>query len=791
MTGVSARSFVPRSFAEYLSGLSEASLTVLLQARPDVLVQPVPRGFSQLAQRLGGADSLGAALRTVNKDMVVVGQAVVALGASATVPGVARLLDISEELVRAGVAELCGRGLAWDSGGVLYLPERLEAHWRAEIGGGRPVAKIAGSVLAENLRVAVDAFGVVTDGLRKPELTAQLSRCLADLPLLAKVIAQLPALARERLGEFRRGYHGYFYPGYAGYGHPRPRGGGDRDPTELLIAAGLLLLVNHQPELPREVAVAGWLAERELTLTGRPELPPAGADEAAVRRAAQAAAQEALRGVTTLLDEACATPIVALKKGGIGPRERTRLARRLSIPDEVLVLWIDLAYAAGLLGRADAGYAPTHSYAGWRAAEPGRQWAVLVDGWFSLEHAPTSREVDGDKELPPPLPLASAAGLLRRALLSAARSGLSVRAAAEKVDWFCPLHGYRAGQRGEKVAAAVREAELLGVIATDVVSELGEHLLAVIGSAAEDAVGELAQRCAAALPEAPCSVILQSDLTAVVSGQPSVAVSRLLKESAVVETHGAARTWRFTPVSIRAALDAGWTAQDLLTELATISDHPVPQPLEYLITDAARRHGQVRVRGMRSCVVADEALITEILHTRALNKLHFSQLAPTVLASPRDLDEVLARLREVGMSPMAEDAQGTVIVEARHDHQAPAHDREIVTKPRAALPAADLARQLAADPDGTTMQAAADSDTFELLAQFNCHLDDAELELLSDAVDHHNDVLIVYRDKNGSRSTRGIRPQQLYGKWLDSWCHLRNAQRDFTIANIEAVAPAR
>jgi predicted DNA-binding transcriptional regulator YafY len=92
-----------------------------------------------------------------------------------------------------------------------------------------------------------------------------------------------------------------------------------------------------------------------------------------------------------------------------------------------------------------------------------------------------------------------------------------------------------------------------------------------------------------------------------------------------------------------------------------------------------------------------------------------------------------------------------------------------------------------ADPHGATAGASA---TFELLAQLNCHLDDAELEFLSDAVDHHSDVLITYRDKNGSRSTRAIRPQQLYGKWLDSWCHLRNAQRDFAIANIEAVSPA-
>ncbi len=791
MGGVTARSFKSGSFAEHLSALDEASLTALLQARPDVLVQPVPRDFTQLAQRLGGADSLATVLRTVDRDMVVLGQAIVALGPSATIPGLMRLLGASEQAVRAGVAELRGQGLAWDSCGVMCLPERLETHWCAEIGGGRPVAKIAGSVLAENLHTAVGAFGAATDGLRKPQLAARLSDLMADLPSLARMIATLPAPAKERLGEFRRGYHGYYYSGYSGYGRARPRGRDDRDPTELLIAAGLLLPVNHQPELPREVAIAGWLAERELMLTGRPDIPTACADETAVRRAAQAAVQEALRGMTTLLDEARATPIAALKKGGVGARERTRLAKRLSLPEDVLVLWIDLAYTAGLLGQADSGYAPTCSYAGWRAAEPGQRWAALVTAWFSLEHAPTNREIEGDKELPPPLPLGSAAGLLRRALLRAARSGSSVRAAAKEIDWFCPLHGYDAGQCGDKMVAAIREAELLGVIATDMVSELGEHLLAVTVAGSTDVVEELAGHCAALLPEAPCSVILQSDLTAVVSGQPSAAVSRLLNESAAVETLGAARTWRFTPASVRAALDAGWTAQDLLTELAAISDRPIPQPLEYLITDASRRHGKVRVRGMRSCVIADDAMITEILHTRSLHKLHFSRLAPTVLSSPNGLDDVLKRLREVGLSPMAEDAQGTVIVESRHDHEAPALDRVIATGPRAVLSATELARQLVADPSGETMRATVDSATFELLAQLNGHLGDAELELLSDAVDHHNHVVIVYRDKNGSRSTREIQPQQLYGKWLDSWCHLRNAQRDFTVANIEEVAPAR
>jgi hypothetical protein len=65
-----------------------------------------------------------------------------------------------------------------------------------------------------------------------------------------------------------------------------------------------------------------------------------------------------------------------------------------------------------------------------------------------------------------------------------------------------------------------------------------------------------------------------------------------------------------------------------------VSDRALPQPLDYLISDVARRHGSVRVRDVRSCVTGSEAEITEILHTRSLRRLQLSRLAPTVLASP-------------------------------------------------------------------------------------------------------------------------------------------------------------
>lgn len=763
------------SFATYLSTLDQEPLAELLAARPDVRTEPAPRGFTQLAQRLSGPDSIIAALHRLSRDALSVGQAIAVLDESATVPAVARLLDATERAVRDELAVLFGIGLAWPDAGTLRLPERLHDHWTAELGGGRPVAKMGGTVLVDELRVAAAALGVAVDGMRKSELITGLAEAMADPRRLIKVINELPAPARLRLEELRLGGFGIMF-GFAGAPSRRA------DPTELLVRSGLVLRSNRQPEVPRETAVAAWLAQNRTGLTGRPEIAAAGVPAARVRSAAQAAAREAVRALSTLLDEAGRTPVAALKRGGVGPRERGKLARRLSIPDDVLTLWIDIAHAAGLLGEVAGGYAPTGDFPRWRAAEPARQWAVAVATWHRLEHAPLMRDIDGDKELPPPLPLMSMAGGMRRAILRTAGDGLSVRGAAAAIDWSFPLHGYPPEARDEKIAATVREAELLGVVAGDRVSELGAELLAAVD--ADDVVAEVARRCASLLPEAECSVILQSDLTAVVSGQPSAAVSRLLAASAVNEARGDAAVWRFTPASVRSALDAGWTAPELLAGLVEVAGRAVPQPLEYLVTDTARRHGHVRVRATRSCVVADEALATEILNTRSLAKLALARLAPTVLSSSAEPDRVLQLLRAAGMAPVAEDASGAIVVERQEEHQAETGE----PRPRTRVSATELARQLVADPDGA--HGTPGGDTFDLLAMLNPRLDDAELALLSHAVDKHDDVLISYRDRNGSHSIRQIRPNQVHGRWLESYCYLRGADREFTIGNIESVAPA-
>lgn len=661
------------SFIEHLAGLDAERLTVLLEHRADILLEPVPDDLDELAYRLNGLDSLAAALQRMNHDQAAVARAV-ALHKVGAVSALADLFRVPEREVRALVDELCARGLAWTDGERVALVERLAGHFAAEVGGFLPVAHIARQARVDDLRTAVTALGADPAGLREPELIERLTALVTDPETVGAAVRALPTPVRRHLDELVRSGEVYDVDGFA----RRPD-----EATAALVRSGLMLEGPYDgPELPREVAVL--LRREDDGPTGRPALPES-ADPANEGRAE---AEGALLALTTLLDEAGEHPLTPLKKGGVGSRERNRLAKRLALSD--VALWIDVAHAAGLLTSRAGGYPAADGYDGWREEEPSVRWATIALVWFELELAPTSRETE-DGEIAPPLPVESSAGLLRRALLRAAAGGRSLRAVIEHLDWFCPFHPYGATDRVHKVEAALREATQLGIVAGDRLTGLGEQLVEVAGRT--DPGPELARRIAAMLPRVRGMLVLQSDLTAVVSGQPDAAAARLLALAAVPEARGVAATWRFTPAGVRAAMDAGWTADELRAELTAISGRELPQPLDYLITDVARRHGVVRVRATRCCVIGPEPEIAEILHSRSLAGLQLRWLAPTVLAAPLDPGELVTRLRAAGFAPMPEDDGGVVIVPERASGSASRPEARRF-RPRVAAP--ELAARLLA-----------------------------------------------------------------------------------------------
>ncbi|GHJ39936.1 helicase C-terminal domain-containing protein [Streptomyces sp. TS71-3] len=237
------------------------------------------------------------------------------------------------------------------------------------------------------------------------------------------------------------------------------------------------------------------------------------------------------------------------------------------------------------------------------------------------------------------------------------------------------------------------EAELLGVTGRGALSAHGRALL---GAAREDGAGgarandtgtaraddsgaaravaaaEAARRLAPLLPEPLDHVLLQADLTAVAPGPLLRPLAAMLDVLAEVESKGGATVYRFTPGSVRRALDAGQSAAELHAFLAAHSRTPVPQPLSYLIDDVARRHGHLRIGAAAAYVRCDDdAVLGEILADKRAAALRLRRLAPTVLAAQADPATLLDGLRSMGFAPAAESPDGDVLITRATAHRTP------------------------------------------------------------------------------------------------------------------------
>ena len=230
---------------------------------------------------------------------------------------------------------------------------------------------------------------------------------------------------------------------------------------------------------------------------------------------------------------------------------------------------------------------------------------------------------------------------------------------AGEVAWYRP---YAVRREVAGFAACVfgclTEATLLGLSAKGAASDAGRALLAY------DEDGSLDDLAAAlsGVGEVVSAAHLQADLSAVVPGTPSPRLSGILDGMADRESGSAASTWRFSPASVRRAMDAGRTADDLLADLASIAT-TVPQTLEYLIKDVARQHGAVRVSAAAACLRGDDtALLTLMVADKRLRALKLRLLAPTVAVSAVGQAETLAALRKAGYFPVEEGADGSTVV---------------------------------------------------------------------------------------------------------------------------------
>ncbi|MFG2315864.1 helicase-associated domain-containing protein [Streptomyces tendae] len=854
------KSAAPRSLAEALRVRDDVSLAALLRSRPD-LITPVPTDLTQLATRAGTRASVVRALERLDRFTLQTAEALAVAPDPASYGELLGLMAGDEEdpavaaaLPRAA-ALLREQALVWGADDRLRLVRTAREllapspQHPSPTGLGPTVREATAGMSPGRIQEILAAAGLPSTHDSVSAVSA-LGALFADRRRMAALLAALPAESREVLDRLVWG------PPYGQVTHDPAAH------LRALLDRGLLLpTAPGTVVLPREVALhlRAGRAHRapepvpppvEAAATHRPQVVDATA-------AGQALA--ALATVDELLKEWDEGGPSVLRAGGLSVRDLKRTAVALDLPEPVAAFWVELAYGAGLIasdGEADERYAATPAYDEWRELPPAERWARLAGTWLTATRTPG---VVGGRDakdrtlsaLGPNLDRSAAPEVRHRvlALLAGLPEGASpvAESVLARLRWERPLRGPRqeretgSGEardddlRSRIARWTLSEAELLGVTGRGALAAPGRALIGAPEaprSAAKEPGGpegpgdklpvhhhrtppvsappSPAERAAATataarllaplFPEPLDHVLLQADLTAVAPGPLEPELADVLGVLADVESKGGATVYRFTPGSVRRALDAGRSAADLHAFLARHSRTPVPQPLTYLIDDVARRHGRLRV-GAASAYVRcdDDATLDEILADKRAAALGLRRLAPTVLAAQADPAALLEGLRAIGFAPAAESAAGDVLI-ARADSRRtppraapepvpdgpPAPDDTLLAAALRAVRAGDLASTTPRKPgpgdEGSGGGGGAPGGTLPRTGAAET------LATMQAAVLTGEALWIGYVNAEGAASQRVIAPIRVEGGFVTAYDHTADEVRTYPLHRVTGVA---
>jgi hypothetical protein len=267
------------------------------------------------------------------------------------------------------------------------------------------------------------------------------------------------------------------------------------------------------------------------------------------------------------------------------------------------------------------------------------------------------------------------------------------------------------------------------------------------------------------------------------------------------ESRGGATVYRVTPDSVRRALDAGFTAAEVHALFRRRSRTSLPQTLEYMIDDVARRHGGLRVGNAGAYIRGeDEALMNEVVTDRRLVSLSLRRLAPTVLASPYSTARVLEALRDAGYAPVPEDATGAAVLSRPKSPRGPARPA-----PRGArsddfdppsLPAPRLAGVVEQIRLGDRLARAARRSplTRALVDAEGAPLTSSQahtqaLSVLQQAMREQARVWVGYVDAHGSSASKLVRPVSMGAGYLRAEDDRTQMLHTFALHRITSAVP--
>jgi len=727
-----------RSFSDYLRSVDDAAFMKLFTARPD-LVTPVPPDIASLAVRACAAPSLARAIDSLNQWQLQVLEAAACVNEPFTEKNIASL---TEKEAKTALDHLIAIGLVYPADDGLRVPTQLR-----------------------------DVIGTEPAGLGPASMVKLKLSELADAPEDAKKVLQ-------RLT----------------WGPPRGSVGDIKNPGPgvgwLLERKFLVPLDQRTVILPREVGIAlrdGKVHKERLPK--QPQLSGTKRDQRQINLAAIANVSTVLRWVEELLNFWADEPADALRAGGLGVRDLKIISAHLGVDESCTAFIVELAYLASLVSiDADDRILPSNKFDIWLMQTPSDRWQLLVSQWLITSRVSGlvgRAEAKNVAALGPELDRVNAARV-RNLTLDLLRENPGIAPEwsnfREVLAWRAPMRR-NSSLQGELAEWTLREAEWLGITGQGAISKFGIEFLngADLSSINED------------LPKTVDHILIQGDNTAIAPGPLEHEISQALAMMAEIESRGGATVYRFTEATIRRALDHGKTGEEIKNFLSKTSKTPMPQPLEYLIADVAKKHGKLRVGNTSSFMrCEDTALISQIMNDKKLEILGLRRIAPEVVICDMDATDAMRILRECGYLPAGESANGMIVTgpKSKRALSRPRPPRvigEVEVHTEESLVAA--IRYLRTAEKSTHRQTRLRQVASEALGQLPRTTANETMDILNKYIIAEKTLSIGYADNNGGVTHRIIDPIRISAGALIARDHATGEAQSFRIPRITGVAP--
>lgn len=347
------------------------------------------------------------------------------------------------------------------------------------------------------------------------------------------------------------------------------------------------------------------------------------------------AAFETSQALTELVFDVEQRFIREVGKKNVGLPDIKRLAQHVRQTNDFAREVYELANHADLIGLANGRWQLGPRALDWLEWQPERRHQHLMQVWLRL------------------LGESSATDLLESIRGNQAATTVSLKRELRE------NYPYADGAVSSRISRVVSFAERIGLSQS---GWLSSWALAALDGNLEKA----ASAANAFLPKPQRKLICQADLSLIAPGPLPTDVEIAVRRFADTEQIGMASTYRMSALSISHGLETGLTEDDIRGWLLELTGKALPQPVDYLIREAAQRFGRLTVGAgeleTKSVIKSlDSILLAQILNESRLKPFAMYALPDGSIGCRFEPEMVYFGLREAGFSAVRIDADGNIV----------------------------------------------------------------------------------------------------------------------------------